>query len=492
MVQMSRHRAHSILNVILLGLSILLTYLNLFGQDLYEQVSSTDKLIIQYPTVYAITNARIVTGIGQTIGNGSLVLKDGLIESVGSSIDVPAEAEVINADGMTVYPGFIDVHTALGFHPPEKRGSESNREGQQEENDAYQPKSVEYDRNLRPDKTALADIDFNDRFLNAARESGITTVLSVNRQGIFPGKGSVITTFSDELIQSLIKSSSYQFIQYSAVRGGYPNTPMGVIAFQRQTLTDASYYAELVDRFNRNGTGMRSPVFDPVLSSLFPVVRGDETIIIPVNTENEIKKAVQIAQNFNLNVILSGVVEGYRVVNLLKQANVQVIVSVNFPDPKDVTGYSFTMPIKPFEVPPPPDKEKKNDDDPPLKDLDDRIKAQLYGNAAALNRADISFVLSAGGAFEDSTSVYEKFLANVRHAIDAGLPESSALAAMTIGPAEMLGLDNTLGTVESGKMASLVITDGDLFDEDSKIRYVFIDGKIIDLSHNSSQSAEKK
>ena len=120
MVQMSRHRAHSILNVILLGLSILLTHLNLFGQDLYEQVSSTDKLIIQYPTVYAITNARIVTGTGQTIGNGSLVLKDGLIESVGSSIDVPAEAEVINADGMTVYPGFIDVHTALGFHPPKK------------------------------------------------------------------------------------------------------------------------------------------------------------------------------------------------------------------------------------------------------------------------------------------------------------------------------------------------------------------------------------
>ncbi len=333
MIISGRLLIRSVVSIVLSYSGIFTGIPHLFGQEIYEQVSSTDNLVVRYPTVYAIIDGRIITGSGRTIGKGSIVLRNGLIESVGAGINIPAEARIIEADGLTVYPGFIDVHTTLGFHPP---GEDKNGNGQQVpqgKDEEYKPKTVQFDKNLRADKYALEDIDFNDSFFKAARESGITAVLSVNRQGIFPGKGSVITTFVDEPLQSLIEPDSYQFIQYRQIRGGYPNTSMGIIAFQRQTLSDARYYSELAGRFNRSGRGMRNPVFDPVLRHLFPVVRGEETVVVPVNTENEIRRAVRLAREFDIDLVVSGVAEGYRVVDVLADAGFPVILSVNYPLP---------------------------------------------------------------------------------------------------------------------------------------------------------------
>lgn len=149
------------------------------------------------------------------------------------------------------------------------------------------------------------------------------------------------------------------------------------------------------------------------------------------------------------------------------------------------------MPVKPYEEPAPPESERNSSNDDALDGLHDGIKSQLHGNAAALYKAGVPFVLSAGSAFSDSSSIFENFLDNVRLAVDAGLPAEAALEKMTTGPAEMLGLRDVLGTIDTGKMAHLVVTEGDLFDNDSQIRHVFIDGKMVKMQDSGPSNGGK-
>lgn len=456
-----------------------------WSQDVYQQISRTDRLVKQYPAVYAITNVRIVVGNGEKIGNSTIIIKNGLIDAIGTDVRIPEEAVEIDGVGLTVYPGFIDAHTNLGFGSSQARGGgfAQQRTTETQEEEQPEPNTRSFDANLRPDKEAIDDIDFNDNSFNTAREAGITAALAVNRQGVFPGKSSVVSTFVDDPLSGVIKGSSFQFIQYSNIRSGYPSTLMAVVAFQRQSLMDAQYYMDLEARYEKSGRGMPRPVYDHVLRDLFPVVRGEETVIIPVSQENDIIRAVNLAKQFNLKYMLSGVVEGYRVIELLKEENVPLIVSLNYPQPRSTTGYPFNMPFTPYEKTPPPGGARQERSEDPNEELSKAIEAKLHGNANTLYQAGIPFVLSSGGSYND-------FMEHLRQAVSAGLPADIAFAKLTTESAEFLGVSNVLGTVELGKIANLILADGDLLDEKTIIRHVFVDGKKVDVVTPPGETGE--
>lgn len=461
-----------------------------WSQDVYQQISRTDRLVKQYPAVYAITNVRIVVGNGEKVGNSTIIIKNGLIDAIGPDVKVPEEAVEIDGVGLTVYPGFIDAHTNLGFGSSQGRGGgfaqqRQTQPQQQQQEEQPEPNTRSFDANLRPDKTAIDDIDFNDNSIKTAREAGITAALAVNRQGVFPGKSSVVSTFVDDPLSGVIKGSSFQFIQYSNIRSGYPSTLMAVVAFQRQSLMDAQYFMDLEARYEKSARGMQRLVYDPVLRDLFPVIRGEETVIIPVTQENDIIRAVNLAKQFNLKYMLSGVVEGYRVIELLKEENVPLIVSLNYPQPRSTTGYAFNMPFTPYEKTPPPGGARQERGEEPNEELSKAIEAKLHDNANTLYQAGIPFVLSSGGSYND-------FLEHLRQAVNAGLPADVALAKLTTESAELLGVSDVLGTVELGKIANLIMADGDLFDEKTVIRHVFVDGKKIDVVIPPAETGESK
>lgn len=467
------------------------------GQDVYEQVSSTDRLIKEYSTVYAITNARIVAGNGQTFSNSTIIIRNGLIEAIGSNIRIPGEAEIVDGSGLTVYPGFIDIYSNLGFREAtggRGRGGfqpqQTGRGGQQGQESTPEPLKREFDVNLRPDKVAIDDIDFNDPNFESARKAGITAAISINRQGVFPGQPSLVSTLTKDPVRGVISSpTGAQFISYSTIRGGYPNTLMAVVAFQRQSLMDAKYYMELEARYENSGRGMTRPVFDPVLRDLYRVVSGDQLVVFPVNSENEIKRAISLAKQFNLTYALSGVTEGYRVIDLLKEENVLVNVSLNYPEPSQTTGYSFNMAYTPYEPAPPVGTPSRIDSSRGRggrgggfsnPELDKIVEDQLHANAAKLYEAGIDFHLTAGGEYDD-------FLSNLRKAVNAGLPAEAALAKLTTEVAEQLGVSDILGTVETGKIANLILTNGDIFNADTVIKHVFIDGKKEDIEESEGK-----
>jgi len=457
-----------------------LVFILLFGV-LASPVRSQVYLTDQYSTVYAITNAKIVTGSGTVIINGSVLLRNGLISAVGEAVDIPAEAKVIDGTGLTIYPGFIDLSTNLGFKPApasDRRGRPATT-GSEEEKE--EPKTRKFDNNLRPDRVAVDIIDMSDEKIAAAREAGITAAVSIPSRGVFPGKGSLVVTCGDDPLTATVKPETFQFIQYANERGGYPSTLFAVVAFQRQKLIDAQYFMQRENEFSRNPRGSLNAMkkritYDPVLKKLFPIVTGSEKVVIVVEKENDIKRAVELAHfenMFNLNYILSGVTEGYRVIDLLKKERVPVIVSLDFPAAKNTTGYSFNLPIKPYEPPAPPgEKSKKKKDE--KSEIEKMIEEQVHGNAAVLYESGIPFVLSAGGKFKD-------FHKNLRLAVKAGLPAEVAMAKITREPAAMLGLEDIMGTVELGKLANLVVTKGCIFADTTKVKMVFIDGKMFEI-----------
>jgi imidazolonepropionase-like amidohydrolase len=407
---------------------------------------------LEAPQVYAIKDAQIVTGTGKTIAKGTIVFRDGLITEVGESVKIPADARVINGTGLTVYPGLIDGYTNIGLAAPAQpqRGAGAAQAaaaaGQQAQPEqALGDPSISAADQVKPGGTSVED----------ARAVGITAALTSPRQGIFPGQSAVINLAGDETSKLVVRAPvalTVQFTTSAGFFGVYPNSLMGTVAFIRQSFYDAAHYRDELDRYTRSKRGVNRPEYDKKLAALQPALRGDMPVLFVVTSDGDVRRALRIADEFKLKPILAGALYGYRVADLIKAKNASVILSVDFPR-------------RPAELP--------EDEDEPLRALEDR--AETPKGAARLAQAGVKF------AFTSGTLRPQDFIANVQKAVENGLSKNDALRALTASPAEIFGVADQLGTIEVGKIANLVVTNGDLLVRETRVRYVFIDGAEIEL-----------
>ena len=407
------------------------------------------------PHVYAIKDAQIVTGTGKTIAKGTVVFRDGLITEVGENAKIPADARVINGAGLTVYPGLINGYTNLGLAAPAQpqRGGGGAAAAQAAAAAGQQPQpelalgdpSVSAADQVRPGGTTVED----------ARSVGITAALTSPRQGIFPGQSALINLAGDESSKLVLRAPvalTVQFTTSAGFFGVFPNSLMGTVAFIRQSFYDAERYRDELDRYNRNKRGVNRPEYDKKLAALQPALKGDMPVLFVVTTDNDVRRALRIADEFKLKPILAGALYGYRVADLIKAKNVPVILSVDFPR-------------RPAELP--------EDEDESLRALEER--AETPRGAARLAQAGVKF------AFTSGTLRPQDFIANVQRAVENGLSKNDALRALTLNPAEIFGVADQLGSIEVGKIANLVVTSGDLMAKETRVRHVFIDGAEIEL-----------
>lgn len=389
--------------------------------------------------VYAITGARLVPGAGEVIENGTIVLRGGLIEALGANVTPPADAVLVDGDGLTVYPGFIDAFSQAGLVLP--GGNAREYAG----NIAHRPASDRFEADA-PD---LPDY----------RKQGLTTALIARRDGVFGGQAVLMNLMGDGVSSMTVRAPVVQVMGYQSQRG-YPGTLMAVVAHQRQTFIDATYHDMLLTRYRQAPRGMTRPPEDPDLEALVPVAKGDAPILGIVEIENDFKRLRSLAREHGLTFWIAGAAEAFRVPDLLREAGAPVLVSLDYPAITEVTGYQFDRAFKNLTA-----EEKKA--------LDDRDKAAVHGNAAAVFRAGVPLALATGGM-----SSPNDFLKNVRLAVAAGLPAEEALKALTATPARIFGVADVLGTLEPGKIANLTVTHGDVFaDEDAYVAHVFVDGR---------------
>ena len=442
----------------------------------------------EFGNVYAIKAGKIVTVTGGVIENGTILIRDGIIQAVGQNIVIPPDAEVVAADTMWVYPGLIDAHTSLALKQPKKTEGDAAQEQQPQTPPSSEAKASP--ELLKSDRLAVDLLNPKNSKIAKVRQTGVTTVLTIPTNGIFIGQSGLINLFGDTAEEMILKSPVAMHLGYQRQSGVYPSTLFGVIAYQRQTFLDARHHKLLWNRYEEQKAGWRRPLPNKSLDALIPVLKGDLPVIISADKENEMKRAVRLAEEFGLNYLVSGATEGWRVVDLLRAQQKPVLVSLNFPKPKDVTGYAFKLKVEG------PEKEKadkkkaeakKEEEDKGKKEEEeDPEKKEIYANAGVLHKAGITFAFTSSGLKKP-----EEFLTNAAKAVEHGLPKEEALKAMTINPAKIFGVADQVGSIEEGKIANLVITTGDLFDEKTKVKVVFIDGNKVDVEEAKKKPDEE-
>lgn len=434
---------------------IVISLLVLTGTTTYAQSQSGGSAV----SAYAITNARIVTVSGATIEKGTLVIRDGLIAAVGANINAPADARVFDGTGLTVYPGLVDALSSVGqpANTPQ-RGAGPNASAAP----ASTPPPTQVP-GMTPE--LLISDNLQPGSGESARNVGITTALSAPREGLLMGQSALINLAGDNVPAVLVKSPAALHVAFNTARGGaYPGSLMGVMSAFRQIMLDAQQWRDATAQYEKNPRGLRRPAQDKALIALQPVLAGKMPVVFHVNNARDIRRALQLAQEFKLDAMIAGGLESYEVVDELKAQKVPVLLSANFP--------------------------KRQTSDSPDADPESmaalRLRAEAPKNAARLAAASVRFAWqSGGGGISD-------FLPNIAKAVANGLDKDQALRALTLSPAELFDVADRMGSIEKGKIANLTVMRGEIFDPKARLVHLFIDGQPADIRTAPAPSADKK
>jgi imidazolonepropionase-like amidohydrolase len=433
------------------------------------------------PTSYAITNARIVPAAGQVIDRGTIVIRNGLITAVGPAVTAPADARVIDATGMTIYPGFVDAYSNLGYEaaaPAQQGGVAFGGRG-----NAGAPATPRVDPapnslnrpGLQPEVTALSLL-VDDADYAAAQSAGFTTALTAPANGIFVGQSAVISLRAGDVQSVLLKSPVGMHIGFNAGGrgagggGGYPGSLLGVFSALRQGLLDAQRYGQIQAMYAANPRGMARPDNDPSSAALLPALKGQMPVYFSANTQREIERALDMADSFRLKPVIVGGQEAHLVMDRLKAGNVPVLYSLAFTQPGGGAGGGGRG-----------GRGGGGGDQEPIRVLRQRV--QEPKTPGELQKAGITFALHQGG------NGFAQFLPNLQRVVASGLSKDDALRAITVTPATLFGVADRIGTIEVGKIADLTLTRGDLFDPSVKVTELFVDGHPVELQAAATASA---
>jgi imidazolonepropionase-like amidohydrolase len=440
---------------------------------------------------YAITNARIVTAAGPVIDKGTVVMREGIIEDVGAAVTAPADALLVDGTGLVVYPGMIDmsnssvveVRTTTTQAPPAAPAAGGRGRGAV----VATPDSVTWAdqeretraRYLRPDVDAASLVELDGDDVRRLAAAGITTALAVPSQGIIrghsalvnltappdPAETSALATYRRGAV--VVRSPVAQHVVFATAGqggggGGYPGALLGVIAFARQSFYDAQWQKEARAFADRNKSSAFGG-FEPALDALAPALDRKVPVAFEASEQREILRALAFAKEFNLDPIIVGGAEASSVIEDLKAAKAAVIVSANFQAAGTPAGRGGGGGGR-----------GGGDTDTPVRIT--RMRQNAAKVPAALEKAGIPFAFTVGGLQSPA-----EFVRSVARTVkEGGLAEDSALKALTINAARLAGAAERLGTIEKGKMANVIVTDGNLFDA-SKIRHVFVAGWPVDI-----------
>jgi len=406
---------------------------------------------------YAIAHAKIFTLSGATIEDGTVVIQNGKIANVGAAVEVPAGAQVIDGKGLQVYPGLFDPVTQMGLR---EIGAVSATVDSSETGP------------FNPDVVAADAVLPSSEHIPVTRAAGITEVLAVpasggmdssGPSGILGGQASAIHmsgwTINDMLLKKSaamvlnwpeIETRTFDFSTFSRKEKPFADAKQEYLK-QVDELTDwlerARHYAQAL---GHGGPGDFQR--DIKLEALVRVTRGELPVLVFADKARDVRNAVDFCEKQNLKMILASGAEAYKVKDLLRSKSIPVIL-----------GPTLTLP--------------REEDDPY-----DRLLTQ----PAQLLAAGVKF---AFGSFDNSFS--RRLGQQAASAVAYGLPYDEALKAVTVYPAEIFGLADQVGTLESGKIANIIVTNGDPLELTTEVRYLFIKGQLTSLDNKQKALYEK-
>ncbi|MEZ5308887.1 MAG: amidohydrolase family protein [Pyrinomonadaceae bacterium] len=393
---------------------------------------------------FAITNARIVTVSGAVIEKGSIVIANGKISALGATVSIPSSATKIDGTGLSVYPGMIDAGTNMGLL--------------EIGNGAAGTVDIAETGEINPNAQAILGINPHTSHINVTRVNGITTVLSMPAGSLVSGQSAVINLNGSTQAEMAVVSHFglvIDFPQVSTFAGFDPVTGPRILEFSaavkrrderleelKKVIEAARRYADVKEAYQKDKS-LPAPMTDLKMEAMIPYVRGERPVIFNAQRDRDIKGALEFAKANKLKAIINGGAQASRVAKELKEADVPVIFN-------RIYGLPFS---------------------------EDDAYDSLFEVPAKLAAAGVRFCVSTG---DDGANVRDlPYQAGLAGAF--GLSRDDALKSVTLYPAQILGIDSMVGSLEVGKVANIVVTDGDLLEPTTNIKHLFITGRKIPL-----------
>jgi imidazolonepropionase-like amidohydrolase len=399
------------------------------------------------PQYFAIRSARVVPVSGPPVENATVVISRGLITAIGKDVTIPPEAWVIDGKGLIVYPGLVDSFTDVGIPAAPTASGEGGSRGSQER--ARGPEDRPYST---PWRSAADEVSLSDKRIETWRSAGFTTVVSAPKGGVFPGLAAVLDLAGERAGDLVVKSPvaiPVAFPTSGGFGGGFPSSIMGVLAYVHQVWLDTEWSTKAQATYEKNPRGTARPRYDRTEAALADALEDHALVLIPANNSIQLRRALELVDRWHVNGAIYGGQMAYEVAPEIAAKKLHVLVNLKWPEAE---------------------KDADPEDKPSLRTLQFRDRAP--SSPAALAKAGVKFAFYSGGI-----TAPKDILKAAKKSIDAGLPADAALRALTLSPAEIVGVADRLGSIENGKIANLVVADGDLFEEKTKIKMVFVDGR---------------
>lgn len=378
----------------------------------------------------ALVNARIHPVTAARIERGVILIRDGLIEAVGADLAPPPDARVIDVAGADVYPGWIDARSTIGIVEPGAAGFQDNEE------------TFDFNPQLRTVVAFHTDSDA----IPVARANGVTTAGVMPAGGVLAGQVAVMNLDGWSWEEAAVSPMAGIAFQFPALRGERAPLPrgerrsFGELRRERdRKLKEVSDLLQRAREYAEAEAGRRD--IDWLLEALVPLVRGEVPLVTEADRARDIREAIAFADREGVKLVISGGLDAPAVARLLREKNVPVIL-----------GPVLTLPL-----------------------TEDAFHAATYQAAGALVEAGVRIAFATGSHTNVRLLPY-----HAAQSVAWGLPRDEAIRALTIGAAEILGVDDRLGSLEPGKIANLLVARGDPLEVRTEVSHVIIGGRLVD------------
>ncbi|MDN3204556.1 amidohydrolase family protein [Algoriphagus sediminis] len=405
---------------------------------------------------YAIKDAMVITAPGQEARTATILMNNGVITGIGSNVTISVGTKVIEGDSLYIYPGFIAGASDAGITKPEDPERPENFVS------SNPPDEI---AGITPWRSAVDQFNPSDRSVEDLRKIGFTIIQAQPDGGMLSGKSALMLLGHDQN-SNLLKENTALAASFRGSRGMYPSTAAGVMAKFRDVYKNAELTESQMAQFSNN-LGARRPEITDTYKGMQDVISGEVPVLFSASSELEILRVLKLQRELGFKLILTDLENYEEVIPQIKASGAGVLIKLEVPDDKAS------------------EKELDEDATEAAKEQLKRVKEayQKYlAQASKLEAEGIPFAFSLADVKpNDAQEAIQKMM-------EAGLSENGAMAALTTQPAQMLGISRIAGTLAEGKMANMVIATGPIFEEDSQIKHVVVDGYVFDYDTKQKKS----
>ncbi len=407
---------------------------------------------------YAMENVSVVQADGQRVDGMTVIVRNGLISVMAPGVVVPADATLLEGEGLVIYPGIVDGHGDIDAAWPDANDVEDP-----DDVTAWDPPRSR--QGFMPHRRLADHIAVQTDAIDESRKAGIVASLAHPSGGMAPGQSAVLVHRNATAPWGIVEHDAPGIAMSFQTAGGvYPSQLFGVIAYLRQAFMDAERY-ELM----RGASRSASPNFvgagwDPDYEVMRRAARGEQLVYFQADSDEDIRRVLNLADEFGFRVAIVGGAEAWKLADELAERQIPVFVSLDFPNLRD------------WE----PEEEAEGELEPAAAREKESIEA-VWSNAGRLAAAGVTFALTSGGGGGD-------ILEGVQKVVEYGLAPDAAMRAITTTPAALLGIDNVV-EIQAGGPATFLVASGDLMEEGTSVRYTFVEGTLTEASSGGGGDA---